>query len=112
MVVQLVIVPFYYVVLGTLSESTREVDSLLFWRGKGMKCANNSRILKSPTAKKRSFFLPPTGTKENTGGSSFLGEDQAPLSGRSVNGTNGITRAISSNDGEDISDRFKSNGNQ
>ena len=39
-------------------------------------------------------------------------EDQAPLTGRSFNGTNVITRAISSNDGEDISDRFKSNGNQ
>jgi len=58
MVVQLVIVPFYYVVLGTLSESTREVDSLLFWRGKGMKCANNSDF-KIPDCEKALLFSPP-----------------------------------------------------
>ena len=103
MVVQLVIVPFY-VVLGTLSESTKGSDSLLFWRGKGS--ANNSDF-KIPV-KKRSFFNDEGEHRR----SSFLGEDQAPLTGRSFNGTNGITRAISSNDGEDISDRSKSNGNQ
>jgi hypothetical protein len=51
-----VIVPFY-VVLGTLSESTKGSDSLLFWRGKGS--ANNSDF-KIPDYEKALLFSPPS----------------------------------------------------
>jgi len=80
--------------------------------GKGKIDAHYAHFKIPRRRKKRSFFQPHNSGEENSGGSSFLGEDQAPLTGRSFNGTDGITRVISSNDGEDISDRFKSNGKQ